>query len=103
MNKTQKFAAAAALVLTAALAPTIAAAGGGSHAGGYYGGGHSTNHYRPHVYFGWNHGPRYQSTYYAHPAPWTSGWYRYCSAKYRSFNPGTGYFVGYDGRHHFCR
>jgi len=97
MNKTQKIAAAAALVLTGALAPTIATAGGSSH-GGYH-----SNHHRPHVYFGWNHGPRYQATYYAKPAPWTSGWYRYCSAKYRSFNPRTGYFVGYDGRHHFCR
>ncbi|PLW77268.1 BA14K family protein [Cohaesibacter celericrescens] len=37
------------------------------------------------------------------PAPWTRAWYRYCDARYRSFNPRTGYFRGYDGRRHFCR
>ncbi|MEQ8482303.1 MAG: BA14K family protein [Hoeflea sp.] len=34
--------------------------------------------------------------------PWTKSWYRYCSNKYRSFNPSTGTFRGYDGRDHFC-
>lgn len=37
------------------------------------------------------------------PAPWSPSWYAYCDARYRSFNPDTGMFVGYDGRHHFCR
>ena len=37
------------------------------------------------------------------PAPWTREWYRYCRNRYRSFNPRTGYFMGYDGRRHFCR
>ena len=40
---------------------------------------------------------------YAAPAPWTPAWYAYCEDRYRSFNPRTGYFVGYDGGHHFCR
>jgi hypothetical protein len=35
--------------------------------------------------------------------PWTPAWYSYCDAKYRSFNPRTGYFLGYDGDYHFCR
>ncbi len=35
--------------------------------------------------------------------PWTRDWYRYCDNKYRSFNPDTGYYRGYDGRDHFCR
>ena len=35
--------------------------------------------------------------------PWTGEWYNYCSSKYRSFNPRTGYFLGYDGDYHFCR
>jgi len=35
--------------------------------------------------------------------PWTGEWYAYCDAKYRSFNPRTGYFLGYDGEYHFCR
>ncbi|WP_319413561.1 BA14K family protein [uncultured Cohaesibacter sp.] len=41
--------------------------------------------------------------YYGRPAPWTPAWYRYCSARYRSFDPHTGYFVTYSGHHRFCR
>lgn len=36
------------------------------------------------------------------PPPWTPEWYDYCDARYRSFNPDTGYFMGYDGYPHFC-
>ncbi|HEU4985946.1 MAG TPA: BA14K family protein [Rhizobiaceae bacterium] len=36
------------------------------------------------------------------PEPWTRGWYRECSIRYRSFDPGTGTYLGYDGREHFC-
>lgn len=35
--------------------------------------------------------------------PWTPSWYAYCSERYRSFNPRSGTFTGYDGRTHFCR
>lgn len=35
--------------------------------------------------------------------PWTPSWYRYCSRKYRSFNPNTGYYLAYSGRYRFCR
>lgn len=34
--------------------------------------------------------------------PWTQKWQNYCSNKYRSFNPNTGTFRGYDGLNHFC-
>ncbi|MGL4490305.1 MAG: BA14K family protein [Rhizobiaceae bacterium] len=34
--------------------------------------------------------------------PWSREWYRYCSNRYRSFNPETGTFRGYDGRTRFC-
>ncbi|OAP38206.1 hypothetical protein AU381_21710 [Sinorhizobium glycinis] len=34
--------------------------------------------------------------------PWTPAWYRYCSQRYRSFDPESGTFIGYDGRSHFC-
>lgn len=34
--------------------------------------------------------------------PWSQSWYRYCSQRYRSFNPETGTFRGYDGRNYFC-
>ncbi|MDN2579344.1 BA14K family protein [Aquibium sp. ELW1220] len=34
--------------------------------------------------------------------PWTRDWYRYCAARYQSFDPQTGTFRGYDGYDHFC-
>lgn len=34
--------------------------------------------------------------------PWTAGWFSSCEARYRSFDPRTGTFLGYDGRRHFC-
>ncbi|WEZ82956.1 BA14K family protein [Rhizobium sp. 32-5/1] len=34
--------------------------------------------------------------------PWSPAWYRYCSQRYRSFNPDSGTFRGYDGRDYFC-
>lgn len=34
--------------------------------------------------------------------PWSRDWYRYCSDRYRSFNPSDGTFVGYDGVRRFC-
>ena len=37
------------------------------------------------------------------PPPWTPDWYAYCASRYRSFDPGTGYFMGYDGFPHFCQ
>lgn len=40
--------------------------------------------------------------YYARPEPWTPEWYAYCDSRYRSFDPRTGYFRGYDGEYHFC-
>ncbi|KAB2685365.1 MULTISPECIES: BA14K family protein [Brucella/Ochrobactrum group] len=47
--------------------------------------------------------PVRQATYYrAGYEPWSRGWYQYCSDRYRSFNPNTGTYRGYDGRDHFC-
>ncbi len=50
-----------------------------------------------------------QPRYYQQPAyvgrslePWSRGWYRYCQNRYRSFDPQSGTFIGYDGRQHFC-
>jgi hypothetical protein len=34
--------------------------------------------------------------------PWSSSWYRWCDARYRSFDPRTGTYVGFDGRKRFC-
>ena len=46
---------------------------------------------------------RYYRRYGYHPRPWTPAWYDYCAAKYRSFNPRTGYYRTYSGRYRFCR
>lgn len=32
-----------------------------------------------------------------------SDWHAYCASKYRSYDPRTGTFLGYDGRRHPCR
>lgn len=40
---------------------------------------------------------------YASVEPWSPGWFRYCEDRYRTFNPSTGTFVGYDGQRHFCQ
>lgn len=39
---------------------------------------------------------------YASFEPWTREWYRYCSDRYRSFDPQSGTFMGYDGVRRFC-
>ncbi len=44
-----------------------------------------------------------KATYSAAPAPWTPAWYKYCSAKYKSFNPNTGYYRVKGGGKRFCK
>lgn len=46
--------------------------------------------------------PRYYAPVRADIEPWTPQWERYCSYRYRSFDPRSGTFVGNDGREHFC-
>ncbi|GEO83907.1 MULTISPECIES: BA14K family protein [Alphaproteobacteria] len=46
--------------------------------------------------------PAPRPVYRAAVEPWSPDWYDYCSARYRSFNPRSGTYVGYDGRAHFC-
>ena len=41
-------------------------------------------------------------TYGSSLEPWTRGWYEWCDNRYRSFNPETGTYRGYDNRDHFC-
>lgn len=36
-------------------------------------------------------------------AAFSPGWYDYCSSKYRSFDPDTGTYLGYDGLRHYCQ
>ncbi|MDZ5698015.1 MULTISPECIES: BA14K family protein [Phyllobacteriaceae] len=45
---------------------------------------------------------RGRATYHYAPEPWSREWYRACDARYRSFDPSSGTFMGYDGQRHFC-
>lgn len=40
---------------------------------------------------------------YAAPPAYGSNWYAYCASRYRSFDPRTGTYVGYDGYRRPCR
>ena len=46
--------------------------------------------------------PRYYAPVRTAAEPWTPQWERYCSYRYRSFDPSSGTYVGNDGRSHFC-
>ncbi|WP_190233568.1 MULTISPECIES: BA14K family protein [unclassified Rhizobium] len=46
--------------------------------------------------------PRYYAPVRTAVEPWTPQWERYCSYRYRSFDPRSGTYIGYDGRSHFC-
>jgi len=46
--------------------------------------------------------PAYADRYAGGFEPWSPEWYDYCSDRYRSFNPRSGTFVGYDGQERFC-
>ncbi|EAU43160.1 hypothetical protein FP2506_09961 [Fulvimarina pelagi HTCC2506] len=37
------------------------------------------------------------------PRPWTGAWYRYCAARYRSFDARSGTFQPYHGPRQLCR
>lgn len=60
------------------------------------------SHYRPAPRRYYPAAPAYRPVVTYSYEPWTAGWYRYCSDRYRSFNPDSGTFIGYDGREHFC-
>lgn len=56
---------------------------------------------RPRVYYERSAPPR--TRYYGRPEPYTAEWYRYCDAKYRSFDPQSGTFMSYSGVRKLCR
>ncbi|HEX2020288.1 MAG TPA: BA14K family protein [Aurantimonas sp.] len=50
--------------------------------------------------------PRYYRAaprYVGSPRPWTGEWYRYCAARYRSFDARSGTFQPYHGPRQLCR
>ncbi|WP_346910570.1 BA14K family protein [uncultured Roseibium sp.] len=104
--KTTTIATALAASVLVSVGATTASAGGGYHGPKKHHGHHWKHGHRwyPGVFVGpFYSGPRYGAPVYYRPAPWTPQWYRYCSSKYRSFNPNTGYFVTYSGHRKFCR
>lgn len=41
---------------------------------------------------------------YGRPYPaWSQAWFAYCTDRFRSFNPQTGHYLGFDGQYHFCQ
>ena len=74
------------------------------HHHGFFGGG-------PHFGFGFYGGPVYAAPYYDYdygppvvygaPAP-AGGDVAYCAQRYRSYDPESGTYLGYDGRRHPC-
>jgi hypothetical protein len=36
-------------------------------------------------------------------AAWSQAWFSYCSSRFRSFDPQTGNYLGFDGQYHFCQ
>lgn len=106
MNKTLKAiltGGTVALALAVAAVPAAHAGGKGKgHHGGHHHGHHWKSPYKGHSYYGY---PKYYYSYpvtYGH-APWTPGWYLYCKTKYKSFNPATGKYLGYNGQYYFCK
>ena len=54
-------------------------------------------------YYGHGHGHGYYG--YRRHAGWvgSNAWINYCFSKYKSFDPYTGTYLGYDGYRHYCR
>ncbi|MEM9206145.1 MAG: BA14K family protein [Pseudomonadota bacterium] len=46
---------------------------------------------------------RAHRAYNGRPKPYTGAWYRYCAAKYRSFDAASGTFLSYSGVRKLCR
>ena len=95
-----------AAATTLALPSNEAEAAGGRHAAFAVGAitGLTFGAIAANAHYGRHYAPRRTAhRYYGRPAPWTRAWYRYCGARYRSFDPHTGYYVTYSGRHRFCR
>jgi hypothetical protein len=44
----------------------------------------------------------YYNEYEPNFEPWSRDWQRWCSREYRSFDPDTGTYIGYDGIERFC-
>jgi len=74
------------------------AALGGFAAGALIGGALASPYYYGPGYYGPGYGPRYYDDYAYSPGRDES----YCVQRYRSYDPGSGTFLGNDGRRHPC-
>jgi hypothetical protein len=84
----------------AAIGAGVGALGGAAGSGGQW------NHYYRMAYndcMAQNARPAPQPVYRGGYEPWTPEWYRYCSQRYRSFNPKTGYYKTSSGQQRFCQ
>ncbi|MEP3280435.1 MAG: BA14K family protein [Stappiaceae bacterium] len=79
----------------------------GAGAGGLAGAGNASRHWNQVYRRAYNdcarQQPRGSRASYGAVEPWSQQWYDYCFAKYRSFNPDTGYYTTYSGRQRFCQ
>ncbi len=107
MFKRAFIAAATALALSvgtmaSTVTPASAYVGFGLYFGGPYYGGPYYGYYHPYYYAPYYYRPYYYGySYYPH--------YRYygddvasCAARFRTYNPATHLYFGYDGRWHHC-
>jgi hypothetical protein len=69
----------------------------------YYGYGYQPYYYAPPVAYAPPVVYAPAPAYAYGPAPWTPAWYRYCSHRYRSFDPRSGTFQPYYGPRQLCR
>jgi hypothetical protein len=104
--------ALAAVALTSGTPALAGGSGSGGIAKGYpYIGRDGDQYSHPPRYaygpdYGYVYGPDYSSAYAYLPAP-TYGaavlrGTAWCAQRYRSFDPATGTYLGYDGREHLC-
>ena len=99
---------AAAGAITGAIIGGIIGGGRGAGTGAAIGGGAGALGGAGHSSAQWNRA--YRSAYNdcmsrrsAAPEPWSAAWYDYCSSRYRTFNPDTGYYFYKPGKRRFCR
>ena len=84
---------------------------GGGHGGGGFGGGHGGGHGGRggggdgdgSAFPGWYEPDDLYATGPAYSVAQAPGWVAYCAQRYRSFEPRTATYLGYDGREHACR
>lgn len=100
-----------AVLAIGSVSDSMARGGGGGHGGGGFGdggGGHGFGDRgfgRGYDGFGgwWDAwGPDYYPYYYGDHAANNDANVASCEARYRSYNPATGTYLGYDGHRHYC-